>query len=176
MQIIIRQEEQKDEPMVFELIEKAFATVVHSDKKEQFLVERLRKKTTFIPELSLVATVNAQLVGHILLTRIRIENREKSWDALALAPVSVLPEWQGKGIGGQLIKKSHSIALAMGFDKIILIGHAAYYPRFGYQLLHEFGIKLPFEVPLENAMICALTKHALAGVKGQVQYPNEFFE
>lgn len=79
-----------------------------SDHSEQYLVERLRNSEAFIPELSIVAEINQKVAGHILLSRIKIVNNEnKEFESLALAPVSVLPEYQGKGIGGKLIETAH---------------------------------------------------------------------
>lgn len=176
MNIKIRQEELKDYKVVFNLIEKAFKKEKLSDHKEQFLVERLRKSKAFVPELSLVAEVDDVVIGHILLTKIEIKNDNESFESLALAPVSVLPEYQGKGIGGKLIKQAHKIAATLEFTSVVLLGHEKYYPRFGYQQASNFGITLPFEVPDENCMVIALKENSLNGVSGMVIYPKEFFE
>ena len=103
MEIKLRQENENDYKSVFQLIEKAFEKEEYSDHKEQFLVERLRKSDAFIPELSIVAEVENKIVGHILFTKLEIKNESQSFQSLALAPVSVLPEFQGKGIGSKLI-------------------------------------------------------------------------
>ncbi|HRP89916.1 MAG TPA: N-acetyltransferase [Edaphocola sp.] len=176
MKIKIRQETTADYPIVFNLIEKAFFNEILSDKKEQFLVERLRKSEGFIPELSLVAEVNHQIVGYILLTEINIETRKESVIALALAPVAVLPDFQKKGIGRQLIEAAHHIAKKLGYQSIILLGHENYYPKFGYQPLHQFNISLPFDAPKENCMALELVPEALKNKEGKVIYPKEFFE
>ncbi|WP_317167502.1 N-acetyltransferase [Sphingobacterium sp. SGR-19] len=162
--------------MVFKLIEKAFESVEFSDHKEQFLVERLRKSNAFIPELSMVAEVDGRLAGHILVTKLKIKNDRHEFDSLALAPVSVLPEYQGKGIGGMLIEEVHIKARDLGHHSIVLLGHEKYYPKFGYKQADYFGIELPFDVPKENCMAIELTKDGLAGVSGTVEYPKEFYE
>lgn len=176
MEINIRQETVADYPIVFDLIEKAFRNEMMSDKKEQFLVERLRKSNSFIPELSLVAETKHQIVGYILLTKIYIETSADSTTSLALAPIAVLPSFQKKGIGGQLIEKAHQTAKELGYQSIILLGHEKYYPNFGYQTLHHFNISLPFEAPKENCMAIELTPEALQNKNGKVIYPKEFFE
>lgn len=176
MKIKIRQENPNDYPKVFKLIEEAFRTMEHSDHKEHFLVERLRKSDAFIPELSLVAEIDNEIVGHILLTKLRIENEFESFESLALAPVSVKPEFQGKGIGSRLITESHTIAKRLGYTSIILLGHESYYPRFGYDSTSKYGITMPFDVPEENCMIVSLSENGLLGVSGEVKYPKEFFE
>jgi predicted N-acetyltransferase YhbS len=176
MEINIRKEESKDYKTVFCIIEKAFISEKMSNHQEQFLVERLRKSNAFIPELSLVAEHDGKVVGHILLTKLKIKNKTNEFDSLALAPVSVLPQFQRKGIGGKLITESHKRAKELGYKSIILLGHEKYYPKFGYLQTHLFGIELPFEVPKENCMAIELVKYGLKDVSGIVEYPKEFNE
>jgi len=172
----IRREEIKDYKEVFKLIANAFENEVYTDHKEQFLVERLRKSEAFIPELSLVAEIDGEITGYILLTKIKIINNDIQKTSLALAPVAVLKKYQGKGIGGKLIEEAHRKAKELGFDSVILLGHEKYYPKFGYEMTKNYGIKLPFEVPDENCMLIELTENALKGITGTVEYPKEFYE
>lgn len=172
----IRQENLSDYRAVFQIIKSAFANMEMSDQTEHFLVERLRKSDAFIPELSLVAEQNGEIVGHIILTKITIKNKEQTFTSLALAPVSVKPTYQNKGIGGQLIQEAHRIAKALQYTSIILLGHPHYYPRFGYELCSKYGISMPFEAPDESCMVLELTKNGLQGVSGTVVYSKAFFE
>ncbi|GAA5221641.1 GNAT family N-acetyltransferase [Membranihabitans marinus] len=172
----IRQETEKDHSEVFNVIESAFKEAEFADNTEQFLVERLRKSDTFIPELSMIAEIDGKIVGHILLTKLKIKNKSTEFDSLALAPVSVLPEFQGKGIGGKLIVEAHKKAKELGHKSIVLLGHENYYPRFGYKQADKYGIELPFDVPIENCMVIELIENGLKGVKGMVEYPKEFNE
>lgn len=174
MPLHIRPETSDDHPAVFTLLEQAFRDEPYSDHQEQFLVERLRKSDAFIPKLSLVGEVDGQLVGYILLTKIQIRNETQAFESLALAPVAVLPSHQKQGIGGQLIEAARAAARNLGFGSIVLLGHAGYYPRFGYQRAEFFGISLPFDVPPDNCMAIELVPGALDGVSGMVVYPKEF--
>lgn len=176
MNINIRQEEKRDFKAVFELIKEAFKAEQFSDHKEQFLVERLRVSAAFIPSLSIVAEYENKLVGYILLSKIKIKDKEEVFDSLALAPVAVLPKYQAKGIGAMLIKYAHQQAKVLGHQSVILLGHQAYYPRFGYQEAANFGIQLPFDVPKENCMAIELVENGLENVKGMVVYPQAFYE
>lgn len=175
MNINIREESPKDYLSVFNIIEKAFKHEKYSDHQEHFLVERLRKSEAFVPGLSLVAEVENNLVGYILLTEIKIKTSENEIKSLALAPVAVLPEFQSMGIGGKLIEFAHERARNLGYKSVILLGHEKYYPRFGYQLADEFHISLPFDVPKENCMAIELQPNALKNIQGEVVYPKEFF-
>ena len=174
--MIIRQENKNDHKEVFKVIKSAFKDAEFTDNTEQFLVDRLRKSDAFIPELSMIAEINGKIVGHILLTKLKIKNKSNVFDSLALAPVSVLPEYQGKGIGGKLIVDSHKKAKELGHKSIVLLGHENYYPRFGYEQADKYGIELPFKVPKENCMVIELIENGLKGVNGMVEYPKEFNE
>ena len=172
----IRQESAEDHKYVFDLIEAAFRDMELSDHKEHFLVERLRKSDAFIPELSLVAEEDEKIIGHIILTKISIVDEDIKHTSLALAPVSVLPSHQSKGVGSALIRKAHDIANHLGYNSIILVGHPDYYPRFGYVPISSYSITLPFEVPPEASMIKILNTDDFVGIKGQVEYSKAFFE
>ncbi len=110
------------------------------------------------------------------MIKIKIINNDLQKTALALAPIAVLKKYQGKGIGGKLILEAHQRAKELGFDSVILLGHEKYYPKFGYKMTKNYGIKLPFEVPDENCMLIELTENALKDVTGTVAYPKEFYE
>jgi predicted N-acetyltransferase YhbS len=176
MKLKIRPETKNDYKEVFNVVENAFKGTDFADNTEQFLVERLRKSYAFIPELSMVAEINGKIVGHILLTKLKIKNQTNEFASLALAPISVLPEFQGKGIGGKLILESHKKAKELGHKSIVLLGHENYYPRFGYERADKYGIELPFDVPKENCMVIELVENGLNGVNGMVKYPKEFNE
>ena len=132
---IIRQEQNDDHVQVYNIVKKAFENDVHSDSDEPDLVERLREVKEFVPELSLVAELEGEIVGHILFTEIRIGEKK----ALALAPVSVAPKYQSRGIGSKLIAKGHEIAKSLDYAIIVVLGHEKYYPRFGYVKARNMG-------------------------------------
>lgn len=174
MEIQIRQEKSADYSKVRGVIKQAFDRVLFSDHQEHVLVEGLRVSNAFIPELSLVATHQDEVVGHILLTKIVITQPGIELESLALAPVSVLPDYQKMGIGGALINHAHECAKKLGFRSVVLLGHADYYPRFGYKKASAFGIKLPFNAPDEHCMAIELVPDGLKGVSGMVEYPEAF--
>ncbi|MGB3586539.1 MAG: N-acetyltransferase [Tunicatimonas sp.] len=174
MEILIRREESTDYSAVFKLIEASFQDELLSDHREGYLVERLRGSSAFVPELSLVAENDSNVIGYILLTKIIIQNNRKIYESLALAPVSVLPQYQRMGVGTKLIAEAHERAKFLGFKSVVLPGHQDYYSRFGYELASKYGIKLPFDVPEENCMAIELIEGGLDGVIGEVKYPDEF--
>src|SRR5208337_5073667 len=174
MNVILRKEEISDHIEVEELIKLAFMKMVISDHKEYLLVHNLRNSKSFNPELSIVAEYENKIIGHILLSEIVIEDNEKKNIALSLAPVSVSPEFQNKGIGSQLIKYSHEVAQKIGYEIIIVLGHKKYYPKFGYTEAKKHGIKTSFKVKSSNFIVKELKSNALQNIKGIVKYPKEF--
>jgi predicted N-acetyltransferase YhbS len=171
MYITIRQETKNDYLGVYELNNLAFG-----QENEARLVDALRKNIdVFIPELSLVAIIDDQIVGHLLFSKIKIENNNKNeFDSLALAPMAVRPEFQKKGIGGQLIKQGLDIATKLNFKSVIVLGHEHYYPKFGFVATEKWNIKSPFEVPTNVFMGLELVEDGLKNVSGTVKYPKEF--
>lgn len=128
MEVNVRQEIESDYLDVYELNKLAFG-----EDNEAKLVERLRNCDSFIPELSLVATIDNKIVGHILFTGIKIKDEnDQKFDSLALAPMAVRPELQKQGIGGQLIQKGLKKARELGHKSVIVLGHEHYYPKFGF--------------------------------------------
>ncbi|MGM0834816.1 MAG: GNAT family N-acetyltransferase [Bacillota bacterium] len=175
MNIMVRQESASDYPSTERVIQKAFANMEISDKTEHEMVARLRRSEAFVPALSLVA-VDEEIVGHILLTKVIINNEYLATESLALAPVSVLPNYQNKGVGKLLMKEALKMAKELNFQSVIVLGHPTYYPKFGFKPASLWGIKAPFDVPDEMFMALELKGNALSGVAGKVEYSRAFFE
>ena len=175
MDIIIRPERNTEYSKTEAIIQKAFLNEEYSDKKEHLLVNKIRKSDAFIPELSLVAlNQDEDVVGHILLSKIKIIDSNNEVDSLALAPVSVTPEHQKKGIGSQLIHAALKKAKDLGYHSVIVLGHKDYYPKFGFKPASLWNIQAPFEVPDDVFMALELTPHSLKKVQGVVHYSKAF--
>ena len=166
--ILIRQERPDDYAPVHALTKAAFAESAHADGDEQEIAPKLRQKAGFHPELSLVAELDGKLVGHILFTEISIDEHP----ALCLGIVSVLPQAQGQGIGAALIEAGHEAAQKLGFLLAVLVGHADYYPRFGYVPAGQYGIHFPFDVPEACKMVKFLDERGKS-VQGTAVFPPE---
>ncbi|AFU14055.1 GNAT family N-acetyltransferase [Bacillus toyonensis] len=173
--VTIRQEQKNDYRKTEEVVKEAFLNEEFSDKKEHELVKRIRECDAFIPELSIVA-VDKEIVGHIMLSKITIEQGGTTIDSLALAPVSIAPSHQKKGIGGKLITAALEKAKELGYGSVVVLGHPEYYPKFGFERASQWNIKAPFEVPDEVFMVMELRENTLQGVEGIVQYSSAFAE
>lgn len=176
MNFIIRQERKEDYRDTEEVVRRAYENETYSDQSEHTLVAKLRKSEVFVPDLSLVAVNEDKIIGHILLSKIWIDTEDKKVESLALAPISVLPEYQNKGVGRKLIQQALTIAEKLDFESVIVMGHEAYYPKFGFKKASHWGIQAPFEIPDELLMAIELKDNSLDHVSGVIQYSNAFFE
>ncbi len=167
--IVVRQETESDRAEVCQLISDAFASAEHADGNEQDLVEALRKSEAFIPELSLVAEIDGKMAGHILFTKAKVDAEE----VLALAPLSVRPEFQRTGVGTALIRTGHRIAIGMGQTWSLVLGNPLYYQRFGYTSAVNCGIQVPDRFPTDCFMAAKLCDNARP-LSGAVTYAKEF--
>ena len=139
---------------------------------EAQLIDLLRASPSFIAELSLVAVDEGQVVGHMLFSRIHIRTPACLVPALALAPMAVLPEHQHRGIGSALVRQGLEACRRLGHRIVVVVGHANYYPRFGFSSARAKGLDAPFPDPV--FMVQELTPGTLDGVRGTVEYPPPF--
>ncbi|MEU8549279.1 N-acetyltransferase [Streptomyces roseoverticillatus] len=162
---ITRAETGADIPAVREIILAAFETPL-----EAGLVDALRTDPSWIDGLSIVsAGEDGKPVGHALLTRCHIGDTP----ALCLAPVAVLPEHQHNGAGSAAIRAALATAEDMGERYVTVLGHPAYYPRFGFGRASAHGIGLTIDVPDEAMMAMSLDEtHPLPS--GTVRYAAPF--
>jgi predicted N-acetyltransferase YhbS len=116
------------------------------------------------------------VVGHILFTKVFIQSEGVNKESLALAPMAVLPKLQKEGIGMQLINSGIEKARILGYESIVVLGHAEYYPKFGFMPASKFGIAAPWEVPDEVFMMLELKDNALKNVSGMINYAQAFMD
>jgi putative acetyltransferase len=141
------------------------------------LVDRLRQTGTFVPELSLVATRDGVVVGHILFSRVKIRGGRDGVSALALAPMAVLPGCQRQGIGSALVRAGLERARQLGHRVVVVLGHPEYYPRFGFAPAARWGIRTPFGAPDDAFMLLELGPGRLVEAgPGEVEYPAAFHD
>ncbi|GHH03562.1 GNAT family N-acetyltransferase [Streptomyces lanatus] len=162
---ITRPETDADRSTVREIELAAFETPLEAD-----LVDALRTDAAWIDGLSIVtADQDGRLVGHALLTRCHIDDTP----ALCLGPVAVLPEYQRTGAGSAAIRAALRAAKVQGERFVTVLGHPAYYPRFGFARASTWGIGVTLDVPDEALMALTLDPaHRPPG--GTIRYAAPF--
>lgn len=137
---------------------------------EADLVERLRIDGCVLA--SLVAVNQERVVGHILFTRMTVRTLRGDVNAVALAPMAVLPDHQRRQIGSTLMREGIRALREAGEQIVLVVGHPAFYPRFGFSADRTRDLHSPFSGPAFMAL--ELRPGALEGVAGEVRYPAAF--
>jgi putative acetyltransferase len=161
---MIRDATPPDFPAIRAVIRHAFGQA-----DEVNLVEQLRANGDVLVEL--VEATDIALQGHILYSRLNIERGGETLAAAALAPVSVLPALQRRGIGKALIEAGNARCAALGLSAIIVLGHPAYYPQFGFSPVLAESLDAPFSGP---ALMALELSPGILRDGGRVRYAAAF--
>jgi putative acetyltransferase len=166
MQVRVRAETDSDYEAVRAINVGAFGGPDEAD-----LVDRLRRDGAVVA--SLVAENDERIVvGHILFTRLTVRTEHGNVNAVALAPMAVLPEHQRQRVGSALVRQSIRVLSDLGEQIVVVVGHPDYYPRFGFSADLARGLRSAFSGPAFMAL--ELRPGALQGVTGDLRYPPAF--
>jgi putative acetyltransferase len=167
--IIIRSERPADDDAIDRVESAAFPT-----RDEADLVRALRRPGAR-PFISLVAEVDARIVGHILFTPVTVASKGETWAAMGLGPMAVEPAEQRRGVGSRLVRAGLDACRAIGGRVVVVLGHPSYYPRFGFARADRLGLFWEhLREPNDAFMVAELTPGALARRTGVVRYRREF--
>jgi putative acetyltransferase len=124
--------------------------------------------------LSLVAVEGDRIIGHIFFSPVDISGMQGG-EAMALGPMAVLPEYQRIGVGKALVTRGIQELEKVGCAVVVVLGHADYYPNFGFAPASRYDLKCPWEgVPDEVFMVRFLNSAKIASTRGIVRYRHEF--
>lgn len=165
--IAIREERPEDVSAIRKINIQAFEGAEEAD-----IVDSLRENCKSL--LSLVATQEDRAVGHILFSPATIESGSHTVQGMGLAPMAVLPDLQRQGIGSELVRVGLSKMRERNTPFVIVVGHAEYYPRFGFMRATEYGVRCQWEVPDDVFMMMVLDEAAMKDVAGLARYRPEF--
>lgn len=160
-----RPETEQDIAAIREVNLGAFPTPLEAD-----LIEALRGDPAWLDGMSIVAENAAGVIaGYALLSRCHVDDAP----AVALGPCAVLPGYQKQGAGAAAIRAGLDAAQAAGENLVLVLGHATYYPRFGFVRASTYGIRPSFEVP-DEAMMALVFDESLPVPSGTISYPPPF--
>jgi putative acetyltransferase len=163
----VRSEEARDQGAVHTINCAAFGRA-----EEAKLVDLLRERAE--PLVSLVAEEVGAVVGHILFTPVSLVGYRKL--LMGLAPMAVGPARQRAGIGSALVRAGLERCKLLDAAAVVVLGHPAYYPRFGFVPAAAFGLACEYDVPAEAFMALELRPGALRGAAGTLRYHAAFAE
>ena len=166
MEIEIRPEEEKDHETVENLTREAFWNAYVPGCDEHLLAHNLRKANVFVKELDFVALYNNKIIGNIMYAKAAIKNNDSEHTVLTFGPLSVLPEYQNKGIGAKLINHSVRLSKEMGYKAIIIYGDPEYYKRFGFKESKQYKITNRDKKFPAALLVLELYPNALKGIEG----------
>lgn len=162
----IRKEEPGDQESVRRVNMAAF-----ENGPEATIVDRLRASCE--DYLAFVAVEDGIVVGHILFTPVTVAGCGVS--GMGLAPMAVLPSYQRKGIGSQLVRHGLSYLQRSGCPFVIVLGHPEYYPRFGFEPASRYHLSSQWEgVPDAAFMVVIYDAGVLPAAASVVRYRDEF--
>jgi putative acetyltransferase len=164
MTIQIRPEQPTDIPAIREVNDLAFGQGLEGQ-----IIDALRANNAVT--LSLVATIENQVVGHILYSPLSIGDKIIG---AGLGPMAVLPNYQRQGIGSQLITAGNQMLKDSGCPFIVVLGHADYYPRFGFTPASTRGISCEWDVPDDVFLLLILDEPKMQAISGLAKYRPEF--
>jgi putative acetyltransferase len=164
--MLIRAEEPRDWAAVHAVNVSAFET-----SEEASLVDALREQAR--PLVSLIAEDDGAIVGHIMFSPISLAGHP-TLKIMGLAPMAVAPKHQRNGIGSALVRAGLDQCAQLGFGAVVVLGHPAYYPRFGFSSSTRYGIGCEYDVPEEVFMVVELRAGFLQGASGKVKYHAAF--
>ncbi|MBA2853708.1 putative N-acetyltransferase YhbS [Methanococcus maripaludis] len=175
MDITIRLEDKSDFKTVENITREAFWDVYQPGCEEHLVLHKLRKTDVFIKELDFVALEDETIVGHIVYSIADVINKnDEKFKILCMGPISVLPNYQGKGIGTLLMNHSIKVARKLKYLGIIIFGNPNYYHRFGFKNAKNYDIKTSEGENFEEFMALELNEGSLDNISGKF-YVNPVF-
>ena len=174
---IIKSMEEKYLLPALELVETVFTE--HSDAEEgklvRRLVEEIRRKKYYLPELELIMVDEADApVGYVMFSRFHLDGKYED-ELLLLSPVAVKTELQRQHISKELIEHGFERATEMGYKAVIVEGNPMNYRSRGFVTSADYGITAHKSVglpALECLMVKELVPGGLSGIQGQVNYSD----
>ena len=176
MEIEIRLETRDDYRETETLTRDAFWDLYKPGCDEHLVLHKMRGLPVFVRELNYVAVTGGRIIGNIVFSKARVINHGgDEFEVLTMGPVSVLPQYQGKGIGARLINHALDNAGKMGFSAVLIFGNPGYYSRFGFVNAEKYNIQTSEGENFDAFMALELFENSLQGIEGKFYIDPVFF-
>ncbi len=176
MDIEIRHETKDDHRETETLTRDAFWDLYKPGCDEHLLLHKIRDLQVFVSELNYVAVTGGTIIGNIVFSKASVVNDNgNEFEVLTMGPVSVLPQYQGKGIGSRLINHALDHAGKMGFAAVLIFGNSEYYSRFGFVNAEKYNIQTSEGDNFDAFMALELFENSLQGIEGKFYIDPVFF-
>lgn len=176
MSLVIRNIEEADYKEVEILTREAFWNVYQPGCSEHLVLHNIHNDNKSIEELELVAVYNNKIVGHIVYTKGCIDGIDNN-NFIAFGPLSVMPNFQNKGIATLLVRISLQKAARLGYSAVFITGDNKYYSRFGFESASKYDIHME-GIPLEDEapffMVRCLKEDALKDISGYFIFDDSY--
>lgn len=172
MPLIIEPERACDTAAIRNVVRRAF----HHHQSVADLVELIRVSPQYLAELALVARLDGDIVGFVMISGAQLVQEDRTrHDVLTLSPLAVDPGHEGRGIGSALVRRALAAADATRAPLVTLEGSPRFYGRLHFRRAHEFGvtIDLPEWAPREAAQVYPLSAYEPT-IRGRLVYPPAF--
>ncbi|MBE5801294.1 MAG: N-acetyltransferase [Clostridiales bacterium] len=177
--LTIRPETPADYAAIDQLVQRTFAqhTGYSDGAGEVAFIHEIREKPYYVPELSLVAILDEQIVGHVMFSRLPLcptsqwgGDMEAPTELLVMGPVAVHADRIHQGIGETMIRQGLERARAYDCKGIVVEGDWHYYSRFGFETSADRGIYATSGYPLQEPRCMMIQENAPGRLEGQKGY------
>ncbi len=171
MNILVRNEEEKDFRRVEEIARDAFWNLYFPGGHEHAVVHKMRSHEDFIKGLAFVIEVDGEVQGAIFYTHSHIVKKDGTTvPTISFGPVFIAPQFHRKGLGRELITYSIERVREKGYSAIITLGYPYHYQPYGFMGGKNYGISQADGKFYKGLLVLPLYNDALKDVEGYIEF------
>lgn len=171
MNILIRNEEQKDYRIVEEVAREAFWNLYFPGCHEHYVIHKMRDHQDFIKDISFIIEVDGEVAGGIFYTKSKIVSEDgKEMATISFGPVFIAPKFHRKGLGRALISYSIEEAKCKGYSAILTLGYPYHYEPYGFKGGKKYCISMPDGKFYKGLLVLPLYEDVLDDISGYVEF------
>ena len=176
MDIKIRIANEKDFDKIEFIVRESFWNIYTPGCDEHLIIHNIHKNNKSINDLELVAEYENEIIGHIVYTKGQIKGLDNN-TFISFGPLCVIPEYQSKGIGANIVNTSINKAKELGYSAVFITGNPSYYNKLGFESASKYGIYMEGISKEEEApffMVKVLKENVLDNIEGEYVFDEVF--